>query len=271
MKGLKFSILDLGKMYIDMNLIISAFVIGTKSNPTPTAPWDWLPIDSILIDHPEKGKILLDMGCHPDAMNGYWPKSVQELSPYYYEPEQTMEKQLALCGVKPEEIKTIILSHMHIDHSGYLYMFPNAEVYVQRDEFAAALSYAFEKYDQEGRTNYLRKDLQVPIKEYHLFDGDFEVCEGVKILHLPGHTAGTCGLMLELENMGNVIFTRDVAYTKYNYGPPIRISGFTYNVDMCIGAIERVHQLAKENNSTVILGHDKEQYMSMKKAPFFYD
>ncbi len=34
-------------------------------------------------------------------------KNLQEVFPYYREPEQSLEKQLALCGVRPEDIQTV--------------------------------------------------------------------------------------------------------------------------------------------------------------------
>lgn len=55
-------------------------------------------------------------------MSEHWPESIKEINPYYQKPEQTLEYQLGLLGLKPEDIRTVILSHMHVDHAGYLYL-----------------------------------------------------------------------------------------------------------------------------------------------------
>lgn len=100
---------------------------------------------------------------------------------------------LVVCGSvtatrsKPEDIRTVVLSHMHVDHTGYLYLFPHAEIIVQEKEFAAAFTYAFEQLDQNGHTLYMRRDITAPVDKYTLISGDYEICPGVKCISLPGH------------------------------------------------------------------------------------
>ena len=38
------------------------------------------------------------------------------------------------AGVKPEEITDVIVTHMHWDHADGMDLFPNARVWVQKDE-----------------------------------------------------------------------------------------------------------------------------------------
>lgn len=268
-KKTKIYFLDLGKMETDMNLLVANYVLGVKSNPTPNIIWSWIPISAVLIDHPD-GKILYDLGCHPDAMNG-WPDSEKDLNPFSHTPEQTLERQLALCDTKPEEIKTIILSHMHLDHAGALCMFPHTKVIVHEAEFAAAFSYAFEKLDQEGRALYLRNEITAPVDQYTLIKDDTEVCNGVKILFLPGHSVGMCGLQIDLEDFGTMLLTRDLCNTSDNYGPPIRPSGFVDNFEIYCKSIEKVRRLQRETNGFVVFGHDQKQFLSMKRAPEYYE
>jgi len=51
---------------------------------------------------------------------------------YDYEPPEIV---LGKVGVRPEEIETILVSHMHFDHVNNISRFPNAEVYVQWAEW----------------------------------------------------------------------------------------------------------------------------------------
>ena len=44
---------------------------------------------------------------------------------------------LAALGYKPEQVTKILLTHKHIDHSGELKSFPNAQIYVNEDELGA--------------------------------------------------------------------------------------------------------------------------------------
>jgi N-acyl homoserine lactone hydrolase len=41
---------------------------------------------------------------------------------------------LAECGVTPEEITSVFITHAHFDHMGAIHLFPNAKFYVQKSE-----------------------------------------------------------------------------------------------------------------------------------------
>ena len=49
-----------------------------------------------------------------------------------------MDAQLAKVGLKTEDIKYVVLGHMHLDHAGNMAKFPNATFVIQNDELKAA-------------------------------------------------------------------------------------------------------------------------------------
>ncbi|MDR1508514.1 MAG: N-acyl homoserine lactonase family protein [Synergistaceae bacterium] len=272
-KNIKLYILNLGRIEMDFNIIVNNATVATVSDKEAKHRWDWVPIDSILIDHPE-GKILFDLGCHPDGdpLRGgkRFSKTVNEVCPFYYDDGQTMEEQLALCGTKPEEIKTIVFSHMHYDHTGYLYLFPHANVIVYKKELESAVSSVFEEPKREFHS-YLYEDIIVPAAKYTYITEDTEIFDDIKMYNLKGHTQGLCGLMIKLKNTGPMFFVRDACNTSINYGPPTRLPGLVENVPDYFASTEKIRKIAAENNATVVFGHDKNQFMSMKHAPEYYD
>ncbi|MBR0095079.1 MAG: MBL fold metallo-hydrolase [Synergistaceae bacterium] len=95
-------------------------------------------------------------------------------------------KRLAEAGVNPEDVKTILLTHLHPDHFGGLVnsegkaAFPNAEVYlgkVERDYWVDTL-----KNEKVIEALNLYK--------INLFEFGDEVFDGVKALDASGHTPG---------------------------------------------------------------------------------
>jgi len=68
---------------------------------------------------------LVDAGFHAD-------KWIHRFGFYDWEPPETV---LGKVGVRPEEIEKIFLTHMHFDHANNVGAFPNADVYVQLDEW----------------------------------------------------------------------------------------------------------------------------------------
>ena len=88
-----------------------------------------LPISLIiyLIEIADK-KILIDAGC--ETMPGF------ELS-HFTSPAETMRK----AGIPPETVTDVILTHAHHDHAAAAYLFKNATIHVEKDEYKAALPY----------------------------------------------------------------------------------------------------------------------------------
>jgi glyoxylase-like metal-dependent hydrolase (beta-lactamase superfamily II) len=232
--------------------------------------WIKIPVYAVLIDHPT-GKILYDLGCHPDAMQGYWPQGLLSAFPYYYNAGQRLEEQLALTGTKPEDIKTVVLSHLHLDHAGNLHLFSHADVYVHRKDFEYGQTLVHLSPDPAKHGAYVKADLEVPVKQFHLVDKDFELAPGVEIITLPGHTPGLLGVIVHLEKDGTLIFPQDALYTRENYGPPAKASGIMYDTLAFFDSVEKVREYAKKYDARVMFSHDMEFFQTMKRAPDFYE
>jgi glyoxylase-like metal-dependent hydrolase (beta-lactamase superfamily II) len=69
--------------------------------------------------------ILFDSGFHRDRWFEIWP--VED----YLRPDEA----LRLAGVKPEEVTDVVISHAHWDHMGGIDLFPEATVWIQKEEF----------------------------------------------------------------------------------------------------------------------------------------
>lgn len=151
-----------------------------------------MPVLAFLIEH-DGAFLLYDTGSNPKAMEGYWPKSMQRKFALHQKPEQRLERQLALVGVRPEQIETIVLSHLHLDHTGGLPLFPHAEVYVPKADYISALLAVHTACDPEQHGGYIWGDLCAPLKKVHLVEEEFELYPGISLLNLPGHTPGLWG------------------------------------------------------------------------------
>ena len=54
--------------------------------------------------------------------------------------EDTAQRQITALGLRPDDVRHIVLTHLDVDHAGGLGDFPNAQVHVHRPELATALS-----------------------------------------------------------------------------------------------------------------------------------
>ena len=106
-------------------------------------------------------------------------------------------KELIKNGVKPENLKTILITHLHPDHFGGLVddenkaAFSNAEVYISKPE----KKYWVDELKNEAVINAL-KLYEGRVK---FFDFGDEVVDGVKAIDTVGHTPGHTSFLIENE------------------------------------------------------------------------
>lgn len=268
---MKLYILDNGWLEGDTNWMVAMNVKGTLENKTPHIKWKKIPVYTVLIDHPD-GKILYDTGCHPQAMNGYWPQCLKSIFPYYHKENQLLKKQLELAGTAPEEIKKVILSHLHLDHAGNSHLFRHAEFYVHKKDYDYAKLLVNSSSNPSDHGAYVKADFEaLSQKKLHFIDKDSVLTKNIKLISLPGHTPGVLGLIVQLENEGTLIFPMDAIYTKENYGPPAKMSGIAYDNLSFLKSIEKIRVLQKKYNAKVMFSHDMQFFKTLKVAPEFYD
>jgi len=267
--SMKIYILDNGWLECDANWIVANTTLGTAANPHVPSKWIKIPSYAILIQHPAKGWILFDTGNHPDAMNGYWPPELQAVFPYYHTKKQLLVNQLASIGLTPGDIKTVVVSHGHMDHAGGLFLFKHADIYWSRADFDYAQELVHAQPGISGGA-YITADVEMPVKSRHYVTKDFEFVPGVEVINLPGHTPDVLGIVVHLQGK-TYIFPSDAIYTARNYGPPVKSSGIIYDSLSFFDSIEKVRELEKQYNAKVMFPHDMDQFKTFKLAPDFYE
>lgn len=265
MKNLKAYILDLGYAQGDSNWFEAHSTVGTIFDEHPPRKWINLPFYAILIDHPAAGWILFDTGA---VAAEDWPKNLAAVIKVFNGGEHTITEQLKKVGVKPKDIKHVIISHMHIDHIGGMKLFKDATFYVQRRDAETAYTTVMGSPDITTYGFYYKPAVLTETKKTVYIDEDEEIFEGVHLINVGGHTAGVLGLLLELES-GNVLVTSDATYTMASYmGHP---SGLNYDSVEAAKSVRKLHKIEKQFKcKQVWFGHDAEQFAKMKKAPESY-
>ncbi len=172
-----------------------------------------------------------------------------------FDGRQMPEAQLALLGLRPADIDTLILTHTHIDHVGGLPEFAHCEVVMHEAERALPRPLYF-----DGRCPF-----QWPaVREWRLVSGDREYLPGLRLLATPGHTPGHLSLLLELPNSGAVLLTGDAIDR-----PALFDEGFANA--QALASAHRLMAIARERNAQIIYGHDPRQWPTLPKAPLGYD
>lgn len=165
--------------------------------------------------------------------------------------------QLALAGIKPDQIDLHILTHTHIDHVGGLGDFSQAPILVSDAE--RRLSRPLYWGDVQP--------LEWPDQEYLVIEDDVEVGPGFRVLMSPGHAPGQLALMLDLPETGMVLLTSDAISRPAEIDE--KFAG-SWNEAKAIASADRLMSLAKGTGAFVIYGHSPEQWPKLKKSPEAY-
>ena len=227
-----------------------------------------IPIHSFLFDTPE-GYVLFDTACDPDGMSGAWPEPLRQ-NPYIAGENGTVPERLAQLGISPDEIRYVVMSHLHLDHAGCLKFFPKAEVYVSREEYLHTMRDYLNGTSDGFHVNSDIEDWMKAGIQWRFVEPQTEEQElvpGLRILNFgPGHSYGMLGMLVQLDSGKKYILAADTIYTKGHMGPPVQIAGIAYDSDGYIRTVERIRSLAGAEGAQILFGHDMDQFGTLVKS-----
>jgi 4-pyridoxolactonase len=247
---MKISFLDNGSIVID-----HAQLMWNIGGGTPVR----IPSYGLLIEH-DDGLFVFDTGFDLEHTNAVLPFELPEQTP-----EQTIPAQLRACGFEPGDVTTLVNSHLHFDHVGGNKHLPDAPVVVHERELEQArnfqpferFGYSDRSWDYEGAT-------------FRTISGDTELARGLWLFETPGHTIGHYSLLVTPDSGRPMVFAFDVVYTAEALEKGVQ-PGFHYDPVAGVASIERVKQVAAENEAEIFFSHDMDAWNGYKHAPDFYE
>jgi N-acyl homoserine lactone hydrolase len=227
-----------------------------------------LPCPSFLIEH-GRGLVLMDTGLVPAAVDdpkGVYGDMADELK-ISLTREQCVDHQIRALGFQLSDVTHVIMSHLHWDHTGGMYLFPHAQFYVMSGE----LQYAY--WPLPAGPVYRREDID-PTRGFawNQIEGpelDFFWDGSIRILHLPGHTPGNASIIVKLANQ-TIILAADTAHLRSGYEKDLPMPS-DHNTLQSVQSIRRLKQIAKALNAQVWMTHDPSDWAEFKHAPAFYE
>lgn len=221
-----------------------------------------IPVHSFLLETSE-GCVLFDCACDDHGME-VWPQWLRE-TPYVAGEGGTVVERLAELGVRPEDVRYVVLSHMHVDHMGCVKYFPQARTLVSAQEFLAVMrEYSLDRLDG---TFHVKTDVDGALRACVQWQLVYEDClplaEDVTVYNFgAGHSYGMLGLLVRTEH-GRYLLAADAVYSRAHYGPPARMAGVCSDEAGYYRTIERIRKIAEEHQAEVLFGHDMEQFRSL--------
>jgi glyoxylase-like metal-dependent hydrolase (beta-lactamase superfamily II) len=171
-----------------------------------------------------------------------------------------------LAGVQPDQITDIVISHAHWDHMGGIDLFPNATVWIQREEFRYYTGDAWQPGGDHGGID--PDDVQELVKlntagRLRLVNGDnVEIFPGIRAYTGGRHTYASQYLLVE--GTPRFVLASDNVYLYRNLNEHTASATFT-DADHAanIATQKRMIELAGSVDR-VVPGHDALQFKKFK-------
>jgi glyoxylase-like metal-dependent hydrolase (beta-lactamase superfamily II) len=190
----------------------------------PRSKWKWIPFPAFVIEHPTAGPVLVDTALHPSVS----AKPAANLGRFfasatsYRMPDGDLPTQLRARGIDPKSIKTVILTHLHFDHTSGIAEFPNATFVLAAREWEAATTvsrpavHGYRRAHFDYLFDYRTLDFDGPlIDSYATFGRTFDLFGdgSIRLAFTPGHTLGHMSVIAHLASRDFVI-AGDAVYTE---------------------------------------------------------
>ncbi|MFB6131950.1 MAG: N-acyl homoserine lactonase family protein [Halanaeroarchaeum sp.] len=262
MTDISLTVVERGQIRSDARQVIEGYRYGTRDEPNPETVMGSGPVYAVVIDHSE-ATVLWDTGPHPAAANGHWSDDQLNAFEYTATEEDALEPALGRNGYALEDIDVVVQSHLHMDHAGGLFHFADTDVpvYVHEEELAHA--YVAAQTDR-GDDWYIAGDFHHDLKWRLISENRYPLFEGIELLHLPGHTPGLMGAVVDLGDE-TVVVIGDQADIKLNYEAGIPMSGsMLWNKAAWERSHRQVKAIADREDALVVAGHDEEDLEQLR-------
>jgi N-acyl homoserine lactone hydrolase len=239
---------------------------------------DWLPIPIVafLVEHPGAGPVLIDTGLHPSVAvkpaENFGRLGTLAFRDLRMDAGQALPAQLRERDIDPGRVKTVVMTHLHIDHASGISEFPGATFVVSRAEWEAATSqgqmhgYVTRQFDHAF--DYRLLDFEGPegdsfsgfARSFDLFgDGS------VRTVYTPGHTLGHMSVVVRT-GRGEVLVAGDAIYLRRT----LDATHVPYRAEdghLFARSLREIRQYVQETpDALVIPGHDWDEWQKLEAA-----
>ncbi|HEY5853539.1 MAG TPA: N-acyl homoserine lactonase family protein [Aldersonia sp.] len=201
-----------------MSLKITALSVGQAfglRRPAITYMRGWgqtidIPLIMFVIEGADVGPIVVDTGADVDRAEEFHRLRLEQGV------GERPDEAVRSLSIDPNDVRIVINTHLHWDHSSHNHLFPNAEVLIQQSE----LDFARRPVPWQNRQFEVLDGLDAAwlrgAEQIRAVDGDTAVADGVTLVTLPGHTPGSQGVLVEAESTRYLI-AGDCVYLYENW------------------------------------------------------
>lgn len=162
--------------------------------------------------------------------------------------------------VSPSDITDVIITHPHPDHIGGITLFPNARVWMQKEDFVYFVAGTWKKdgYLSEFTGSDVRNIIEISLQgRLELIEGDnTEIIPGITVFTGSRHTYENQYLLVNSDsNTNRILIASDAIWFYFNLDNLLPIPGYTFDPRAYVEAMKRMKTMVT-NPDYIIPGHD---------------
>ena len=201
-----------------------------------------LPVFGFVVEHND-GLIVLDSGWHHGVSDLPMVKRLLRLTgkTWHMAPDEEIGPRMRAAGLRPEDVRLVLPTHLDADHAGGIGHFPNATIVVNRPEYDYVTKTRIGR--ARGQSAFWPEwfapsfyDLQP--EPYGPFPSSYTVADGIRVVPTPGHSPAHVSPVFDSDGK-KVLFAGDHI---------IRASWITNDGIRVSAALHAYKKLARETN-----------------------
>jgi N-acyl homoserine lactone hydrolase len=233
---------------------------------------EFMPIWVWVIEHPE-GTVIIDTGettsvkdrKHYLAKESSYARYVsQHTSKFIIDENNALNFKLDKIKIKLADIKLVVLTHLHLDHTDGLKFFPNTEIMVNEYEFNhpySNLPTTYPSWFRPNKVNYKKNRVDV-------FNDAFPITLSEDLLYVPtpGHTHGHSSVIFKTDDL-DIIFAGDSSY-KQEQVLNLELAGVNIDFAKTLQTYKHLMAYSKRNKSIYLPTHDARSGIRLQNKSF---
>jgi len=180
---------------------------------------NYLPIWVWVIEHPD-GLIVIDTGETAQVTNldkylehesWFLRFQFKNAAKFQIQKNQELNHQLEKVNLSIDDVKLVVLTHLHLDHTDGLKFFPKQEIIVGELEYKRAdsnMPSTYPNWFKPNKVSYQNNKIEI-------FNQAYPITQSEDLLYIPtpGHTIGHSSVLFRTDDF-DIIFSGDTSYSQ---------------------------------------------------------
>lgn len=235
---------------------------------------NYLPIWVWVIEHPD-GLIVIDTGENTQVtdLDKYLQQEswflrfqFKNAAKFQIQENQELNHQLANVNLSIDDVKLVVLTHLHLDHTDGLKFFPKQEIIVGDIEYKRAdsnMPSTYPKWFKPNKVTYQNNKIEI-------FNQAYPITQSEDLLYIPtpGHTIGHSSILFKTDEF-DILFSGDTSYDQEQLLMN-ELAGVNADYRLTVKTYKNIINYSRLRKTIYLLTHDEDAGRRLVNNTFLF-